>query len=402
MNERIEDQNMPVAILLGISDTGYETAKSLTLCGIPIIAFEKDPTRPETKTKLCREIHFYDNEAQLLEQLLKALDRLSQPPVLFLSGDALVNFFNEHRNILVGRVRVAFPETECVSTLLEKTRFDAFAIKHNFRVPKTVVVTNREALKQIVETLSFPCVIKPTWRSSAWKKAKFPKVFVFERPKDLKNKFGRIYDVEQDLLAQEWIPGGDADIYFCLTYFDHGGKCLADFTGRKLRQWPVGTGSTACAEPVFEANVQAETMRLFETSNFRGFGSVEFKRHANTGEFFIMEPTVGRCNHQSYVATANGVNFPCIAYQSLTGIDLGLPERSSCPVVWIDDQFDALSIIVSTFTGRLNLTNLFRSYLGKKSFRFCNRRDLGPLFHVLLQAPRKLSKFVLKRLVRVT
>ena len=41
---------------------------------------------------------------------------------------------------------------------------------------------------------------------------------------------------------------------------------------------------------------------------------MEFKRDARTGEFLMIEPTVGRVDWQEEVATLNGVNIPLAAY----------------------------------------------------------------------------------------
>jgi len=391
-----QQNKFPPVFLLGLSDTGYGTVRSLVTCQIPIIAFEKDLTRPEVKTRYCEKIVHYEDDKDLLSKIKTNSNELSQRPILYMSGDGQVDFVNRHRTALLELVDIDFPDSNTLETLLEKTRFTDFALEHNFKIPRTIVVDGNESIHQCLQDIQFPCVLKPSWRGSAWKAEKFPKVFVFYHPSSLSKWFERIRKIEPELIVQEWIPGADSNIYFCLTYYDHKSTCLAHFTGRKLRQWPIRTGSTACAEPIHEPTVSAETIRLFDEVNYRGFGSVEFKKHEETGEFFIMEPTVGRCNHQSYIATANGVNIPCIAYRSLTGIPLELPEPVTKPVTWIDDQFDGLSIIVNLFSGNLNFRHLFGSYLARKSFRFLSWDDRGPFVHVLLQAPRKLLKYIRK------
>lgn len=397
VNQTLPKQDMPYGLLVGIGDTGYGVAKSLAKYGIPLIALEKDPTRPEAKTRFCQSVEYYRDENELHDRIVAVCKRLKQKPVLYLSGDALVSFYSTRRSSLSQLVHIAFPNADVVETLLEKTKFAEFAERNDFKIPKTIVPTSARELVDSVHQLRYPCVVKPAWRSSSWKLAKFPKVFVFENAEKLQGRFGEIFAVERDLIVQDWIPGGDSEIYFCLTYFDGEGNCLADFTGRKLRQWPVGTGSTACAVPVDAPEVTAETLRLFKLVGLAGFGSVEFKRHLKTGEYFIMEPTVGRPNHQSFIATANGVDIPGIAYRSLTGVNLPLPVRSKKPVTWIDDQFDLLSILVSGAQGKLNFSHLIKSYFGKKSFRFLSLTDTRPLASMLLQAPFKLKKYVTRK-----
>ena len=386
------------AVILGLGDTGYGTARSLAMHDIPIIAFEKDSTRPETHTRLCEQIHAYQSEEDLLEQLLSLFASIETPPVIYASGDMLVDFINRNRDRILPHSRIDFPSTQTVNELLEKTKFTKLATEHGFQIPQTIIIDESYDAQPRMD-VTFPCIIKPTWRSENWKRAKLPKVIRMKDEKELHAGLPEIRKIEANLVVQEWIPGPDSSIYFCLAYFDNDSKCLGSFTGRKLRQWPIGVGSTACAEPAIAPEVTSETIRLFELARFKGFGSVEFKQHVETGQYYIMEPTVGRCNHQSFIATANGLNLPFVAYCSLTGQPIPASTRQK-ETVWIDDQFDGLSILANMFRGRLELLNLFRSYFSRKSFRFLNLRDPAPLLHVWLQAPLKLSKYLKRAISR--
>lgn len=373
---------LPHAVVLGLADTGYGVVRSLAGHGIPIVAFEKNLGRSEARTRLC-EVRGFEDDDELLRELIHLGQSIRSPPVLYPTSDAMVSFFSSNRDTLKNLYRIDYPSSATVDLLLKKGKFCRFASEHGFATPQTFVINTRAEFDQIAQHVTLPCVVKPYYRKKAWHAAKFPKVFRFSTREKLTAAIGGILAVERDLIVQEWIPGPDSSVYFCLTYFNQRSECLSHFTGRKLRQWPVGTGSTACAEPISEDYVTSETIRLFETVDFRGFGSVEFKRHADTDRLYITEPTVGRSNHQSYLATANGTNLQLTAYTDLTAVRFAPEPRSAKPVVWIDDQFDPFSVLVSLIRGKLEVGNLIRSYLGRKSFRFLNRRDPRPFLHAM-------------------
>ena len=385
---------LPYAVILGIADTGYGVARSLAPFGIPIIAFESDTTRPEIRTNLC-EVNIFSDEIALLNKLLSLSSGSRLKPLLYITSDALVMFYNTNRHILADHFLIDFPSQRTTNLLMEKGKFATFARDNGLAIPKTKIIQNRYDVEACAEEMAFPCLLKPYWRDVNWKRACFPKVFSFFDRADFLKRINAIFSVEHRLVLQEWIPGGDSDIYFTLTYYDSNSRCLADFTGRKLRQWPILTGSTCCAEPSDNHEVRQTTISLFDQIQYSGFGSVEFKKHQVTGKLFIMEPTVGRPNHQSFIAAANGINMPLVAYMSLTGLDIfrqRQPKRSS---IWIDEQFDILSIIVGTLKGQLNLRHLIRSYLKCKSFRFINRKDMMPFFYALLISIYKAFRLIM-------
>ena len=60
--------------------------------------------------------------------------------------------------------------------------------------------------------------------------------------------------------------------------------------------------------------VSALSRRILGDVGCRGFCSVEYKRDPRTGNFYIIEPTVGRVDLQLGVAIANGVDIVSRAY----------------------------------------------------------------------------------------
>ena len=148
------------------------------------------------------------------------------------------------------------------------------------------------------------------------------------------------------MVVQEWIPGNDSDIYFCLQSLTADGRVDAGFLGRKIRSWPPNVGGTAsCISAPECAELSEMTEGFFRQVGMRGLASMEYKRHAVTGEFVAIEPTVGRTDYQEEVATLNGVNLPLAYYLAASDAApaVGMRQPPSERSIWRDQQADERS-----------------------------------------------------------
>ncbi|MBM3524107.1 MAG: hypothetical protein FJX57_14230 [Alphaproteobacteria bacterium] len=194
-------------------------------------------------------------------------------------------------------------------------------------------------------TLTFPCIAKPTTKHPEWGRH-FKKAYRLASFDELASIYREVAPVVPDVIVQEWIVGGDSDVYFCLQYRDASGRPVASFTGRKIRQWPPGVGGTASCMPADEAAAELDdlTTRFFDAVGFVGIGSMEFKRDRRSGRYAMIEPTVGRTDYQEEVAALNGVNLPFAAYASLCGIPIPPAARPSRRRLWRDGVNDRRSL----------------------------------------------------------
>jgi D-aspartate ligase len=131
----------------------------------------------------------------------------------------------------------------------------------------------------------------------------------------------RMRRAPSSVVVQEWIEGDDDDIYFTLFVCDGQARIVALFTGRKMICAPPLVGGTALCVAATEEHqaLAAQTQALVTHSQYQGIGGLEFKRHRRTGQFVVVEPTVGRADWQEEIATLCGVNIPAIAYRTALG-----------------------------------------------------------------------------------
>lgn len=374
------------AIVLDLGYGGYGVVRSLVKHGIPVIGFCNQRRMPEYRTKLCDQKVYFKGESDLLDKLTQLSSALPRKPVLYITTDSYVSFVIRNRKFIDDHFLIHLPSNDVLKLLLDKTAFTEYAKEHDILIPQTHNLFNQEDLVRIAETLSFPVILKPFTRTAAWREAKLSKAYYLNTFDELEQLYGKINPVESRLMVQEWIPGGDSNVYYCLVYFDGQSNCLANFTGYKIRQWPVGTGTASSTAPVDDPFVTERTVEILQQIKYCGFGSVEFKLHDLNGKYYLIEPTVGRVEQIGYVATINGVNLPLHSYNSLTGssfVEKSPPEKN---VQFIDEPADLASAVVHLRKKMITLREYFSSLKRSNGYRYYNKHDKKVFFGLFMKA----------------
>lgn len=338
-------QKVP-AVVLGVELNGIGVLRSLARAGIPIIAVDDDLSRPGMRSRYGQKYRVRCLHGKgLVDDLVQLGQGLPERPVLFVTQEATVQTVSEYRDSLEPWYRLTLGDKPCIDMLTDKEAFQHFAERHEFCMPKSCHVVDVLTLSR-VQGFRFPVIVKPVRRNAAYSHA-FKKAYLIENFAELERLCSQIFPVFPDLIVQEWIRGGDSDIYFCLQYICADGEPAASFTGRKIRSWPPQTGGTAScvAAPEVESTLTETTTGFFKAAGFTGMGSMEYKRDSVSGEFYLIEPTVGRTDYQEEVATLNGVNIPLAAWRAEVGI--GRPVQAQAdgrpPVIWHNASIDRRS-----------------------------------------------------------
>ena len=374
------------AVVLDLGYGGYGVVRSLVRYGIPVIGLCNQRRMPEYRTKLCDQKVYFNGESDLREKLGQTVSGLTHKPVLYVTTDSYVNFIIENRQFIDENFLIHLPSNEVLKLLLDKTAFTEYARQHNILIPRTHNLFNPEDLVHIAETLSFPVILKPFVRTSAWREAKLSKAYYLDTKDELKKLYDRINSIESRLMVQEWIPGGDSNVYYCLVYFNDQSDCLASFTGYKIRQWPVGTGTACSTAPLEDPFVTERTIEILQQLKYCGFGSIEFKLHDLNGKYYLIEPTVGRVEQIGYVATINGVNLPLSCYNALTDAAIKEEPPPGKNIHYIDEPADLASTLVHLRKRMMTLREYFKSLKGSKGYRYYNKGDLRVFLGLFVKA----------------
>jgi D-aspartate ligase len=390
---------MPPAVIVGLDCiTGLQTARILAARGVPVIGVAANPKHFCCRTKVCRERVTADIASErLIESLVRIGNRLDVKAVLYPCTDLSVLIISRYRDELASAYHIALPEHSVVEMLTDKVRFFEFAQREGLAAPATHMVRSRADLKAAIDRVTFPCLLKPPVKTTAWTSCMATKVCKAESAAHLMAIYERCQATSDVLLVQDWIEGTDAQLYSCNCYFNARSEPVVTFVARKLRQWPPETGTSCLGEECRNDVVLHETIRLFRAVRYRGLGYVEMKRDVRTGRHWIIEPNIGRPTGRSAIAEAGGVELLYSSYCDAVGWDL--PEATSQTygnAKWIYWRRDFQSALYYWYRSNLTLADWGKSWRGRKTDAVFSWSDPAPFMydcrHAVGTAVRRLAR----------
>jgi D-aspartate ligase len=372
----------PPAVIVGLSDASLSLVRSLGRRGVRVIGLHDDSClHYYAKSRYCSERIRSDSPLYgeklvklLLEDVLSLID---EPAVLFCATDKCVLTVSEYERELNPFYRFVLPSHETAQRHIMKRSFHEFATSRSFLVPHTFFSRSAKELEHVMDSLSYPCIIKPDFRGPTWTR-KVPVKVLHAESKSAFEDLVREYEIDNlPLIVQEWIDGGDSDVYFCLAYIGRTHRPLAVCTGRKLRQYPALTGSTSLAEAVWLPELAEEALRFLWEADCVGFCSVEFKRSNEDGRFYITEPTIGRPDTQEGVFACAGIDVPYIAYADALGEEVSAGELRDEGVKWVNEPLEFYQLQGHLRQGS-SIRKFFSLYGGKRYYSLWSYRDPAP------------------------
>jgi D-aspartate ligase len=335
-------------VIVGADIAALGMSRSLVMEGVPVIVVDCDPMLPGMHSRSAKPFLVRDIVGPtLIDDLLALRARLDHRPILFLTSDVQVRTISADRARLEQAFQIRLPEHECLCDLLDKGRFQQIAERHGFSVPRAVMVRDEKDFSKL-DQLNFPVVIKPCSTEYLIRTQALRAQMAASRAQALVACRATLSKVPE-VIVQEWVDGEDSDIYFCLQYRGEDGATIISFTGRKLRCWPPRTGSTASctSAPEYEDHLERLTTDFFRKVGCIGMCSMEYKQDRRTGQFVMIEPTVGRTDWQEEVAMLNGVNIPFAAYCYEIASPPPAMNRPPTPRIWGYEPYYWCSVFVS-------------------------------------------------------
>jgi D-aspartate ligase len=322
-------------VVVGGSVAGLGVVRSLSGTSAPVIVLDTSRFNAALWSRHCESRVIASlSGRQLIDELKAVGSGFGQRPLLVLTQDASVEAVSRWRNDLEPYYHLQLPPADIVEIFNDKGEFHDFAMREKFSVPESVVVRCIDDLARI-EALQLPIIVKPA-RKTDLHESGLDRAARFDRLEDATAHCMALMKLKASAIVQQWVDGPDDQIFFCLFFCDLSGQPLRFFTGRKLSAYPAGVGSTATciAAPEAHAELKALTVRLTIMTRYAGIGGLEFKRNARTGEFIIIEPTVGRTDWQEEIATLSGVNIPAAAWMHAMGRSIEPVETASIGSAW--------------------------------------------------------------------
>lgn len=394
--------SVPPAVVVGLDNiTGLQTARILAARGVDVIGVVADRRHWGARTNVCVEIVESRLSGEGLLTCMQELGgRLDRTAVLIPCTDPSVAALSRHRDRLARHFRLPLAPHPVVELLMDKVSFARHAATAGLPVPRTEFLSSRSDAVRAAPLLNYPCVVKPPVKS-VWEGHTGAKGFPVREAAELLPVYDRVARWSPLVLAQEWVPGGEGDLFSCNAYFDAEGQPLVTFVARKIRQWPPDIGTSASGEECRNDEVRDATVELFGGLGFRGLAYLELKRDRRTGRLLIIEPNVGRPTGRSAIAEAGGVELVYTAYCDAAGLPLPQARHQQyLGTKWLDLRRDAQAALLAHRRGELSLSDWARSLRGPTAHAIWSRRDPVPFAVDLVQATRKGSGMLAARLGR--
>lgn len=388
------------AVLTALNLNGLGVARTLGARGVDVYAVHEGPAdAPETRTRRVRAIWPRGPGDDLVDLLLaRARELGGEKPVLLPITDESVAEVAAHHERLSAAYRIPIGDPGAVLRLLSKKGIDEAARAHGLPVPATFAIDDPGQIEEVARKVRYPCILKPQdkspeFASTGAKKAQRP-----ASAEELVAAYRAFCSAEPRAVVQEFVPGTDADVFFCLVAVAQDGGLLGSFVGHKIRQWPPHCGGTASCEPADAPELVELTARFFRESGLRGLGSIEFKRDPRDGRFYVIEPTVGRTDWQSAIADIHGVPLPWLVYLDAIRAPVPPVRRSRLRWRWVHFTSDRRSADYYRGKGELGRIAWVWSLRPPVRWAYFSWSDLGPALAIWWGTARRIFGKLARRL----
>lgn len=382
----------PPVVLVGLdSMQGLQVARILTARAVPVTGIAMKREHYATRTRVCDRILFTDTSTDaLVDTLLTLTTHLPMPAVIMACQDKNVLVVSANREVLLeAGYRMRLPDDETVRMLSDKVTFADYARKIGLAIPVSHHLSDAGDVEAVAPTLPYPAVVKPASRTGEWIKHTRAKAVRVGSADELVSVYARIGSWFPQLLVQQWIEGPESNLYSFNGCYDAESRPLASFIARKLRQYPPHVGQSCYGEEVRADNVLEAAHLLFQSAGMVGLAYLEMKKDERTGEFFAIEPNVGRPTGRSAIAEAGGVELHYTAYCDAAGLPLPHNRTQTYTSArWIHILRDTQTSIHYLRSGELTVGAWLRSLRGKKAYAVLSARDPMPFLAALRQGAK--------------
>lgn len=386
------DQPAPTALVLG--GGAVEVIRSLQLAAIPT-AVVSTPSDPSKHSTYARSIFTWDWSQELEAHDEALADRLvawalTQPeaPVIFYSSDQALIFVSRHRDRLASGFRFAIPDADLVEAMVDKGLFATLADRMSLPVPATTLISPEQAAAGVpdLSDLGYPLIIKPERRDRSWRDVKDTdeikvKALVVDSAERLREMWPTVATLGHTLVAQQYVRGAESEIESYHVYADETGEIIAEFTGKKIRTYPVSCGFTTALAITDVPDVLNMGRKLTERLDLRGIAKFDFKRSPD-GELLLFEINA-RTSLWNHPGARAGVNIPAAVYADLTGRPRPTIAAHPRPVTWVHPKD-----ILAARAGGESMLSWARFALRSKAKAFWNWRDPGPFLGMAMSRAR--------------
>ncbi len=262
-------------------------------------------------------------EKDLLSKLITWAKSKSHKPILIATHDNYMLFVDKYLHELKDYFLITLQEQGLATNIMIKSNLHKLAEKNGLNVPLTLNINLNnidDEVFKIEKYLEYPLIIKPG--ESAPFVAKFrKKVFEIYNREQLIEHLSLIKLHNFECVAQQVIKGSDEHMLLYDAYVDSHGNINHEFTGQKLRQWPIKFGASCFMHSKINPELAEIGRNFLKSIKWRGFAEIEFKQDAENGKYYIIEINARHTNFNQLLVDM-GFDITMLTFQDLYGLEL--------------------------------------------------------------------------------
>jgi predicted ATP-grasp superfamily ATP-dependent carboligase len=199
-----------------------------------------------------------------------------------------------------------------------------------------------------------------------------------------------------NLMLQEYIPGGDDQIYIFNGYFNRQSDCLVGFTGHKIRQFPVHIGCASLGECRWNEVVAKTTTDFMKAVGYQGILDIGYRLDQRDGQYKVLDinPRIGQA-FRLFVAK-NNHDVVRALYLDFTNQPQPVVERREGRR-WLIEDFDLISSLHYYQEGSLTVRQWLESFTGVEEHAWFSWRDPAPFFVMLRRMSGRLVYWLMRQ-----
>ena len=397
----MDKSSLPKAVVLscsGGSQGDLSVVRTLGREGVPVTVISEYKHSVALVSRYCNEpIYikgFSSDHEKAVDFLIMYAKKQVKKPVLFPTADPDLAFLSEQKDKLEKYYHFFISSKYIIENFMDKSKFFHLANKHNFSIPFTYTPKNIDEVIEVSNKIQYPAILKPSFPPSWSNKniqiiVNHKKAVTVNSKDELIGLYKKITEYNKDMVIQEYIHGGDDDLYSLHIYMDKNSEPVAYFTGRKIRTYPTYAGIGCFVQSIYVEDIIKEGIRMLKQVHYTGVALLQFKRDSRTGEFKLLEvnPRVSSWNLLAYEC---GINLPFIAYADTVGVEFKKPGRQKEDVKYVYLKNDFKAFLDYRKNGVWTLGSWLNSLKGKKVYQFYASDDLKPSLVTMFRNIKKL------------
>jgi D-aspartate ligase len=374
--------------------------RSLGRLGVPVYGVDEDPRSPAMLSRYCRGRFLFGLDAcgpaEFLERLLEVGQRVGTHAILIPTSDETAQFVVDHAEAL--GERFIFPRNvpEMIARLVSKKGMYEMALQYGVPTPVTLFPQRLEDVTALLPKLTFPVMLKGIYGNRLQSRSR-RKMVIVSSPKELLEHYVAMEDPRMpNLMLQEYIPGDDDQIFIFNGYFDQASRCLAGFTGHKIRQFPVHVGCASLGVCRWNEEVARTTIRFMQAIGYRGVLDIGYRYDARDGLYKVLDanPRVGQAFR--LFVSENDMDVVRSLYLDLTGQEQ-FPITPREGRRWLIEDFDLISSFHYFQEGTLSVSGWVRSFKGVEEAAWFSWSDPRPFVNMVGDLLKRIGGWLLKR-----